>query len=210
MGRSERPRSAARLRPGLFLAAMRQTPEPLRPGTAYEQDMKPERDFSVTERNFILQQGFEEPAAQTCHLRYSALAFQPRVVALMLLAGLVLQSPLVFLALAAVLWWGALLPQWNLFDAVYNRTAGSRPGAMRLGPAPAPRRFAQGMAGSFALLIGVALLLDWRVLAYVLEAFLALAVIALVFGRFCLGSFLYHVLMGQWEFARRTLPWTRH
>jgi hypothetical protein len=171
--------------------------------------MKNNRDLSVTERNFILQQGFEEPAPQTCHLQYSALVFQPRVVALTLLIGILLQSPIVFLALAAVLWWGALLPKWNLFDAVYNRTAGSRPGAVRVGPAPAPRRFAQGMAGSFALVIGVALLLDWRVLAYVFEAFFVIAAGALALGQFCLGSFLYHVLTGQWEFARRTLPWTR-
>ncbi len=171
--------------------------------------MKPEREPSDTERNFILQQGFEEPAPQTCHLQYSALVFQPRVLGLTLLLGVLLQSPVVFLALGAVLWWGALLPQWNLFDAVYNRTAGARPGTVRLGPAPAPRRFAQGMVGSFALVIAVALLMEWRVFAYVFEAFFAIAVGALALGRFCLGSFLYHVLMGEWEFARRTLPWTR-
>jgi len=174
-----------------------------------EEDMKRDRDTSVTERNFILQQGFEEPAPPAYHLQYSALVFQPRVVGLTLLLGVLLQSPAVFLALAAVLWWGALLPQWNLFDAVYNRTAGSRPGAIRLGPAPAPRRFAQGMAGSFALVIAVALLLEWRVFAYVFEALFAVAAGALALGRFCLGSFLYHVLTGRGEFARRTLPWTR-
>jgi hypothetical protein len=171
--------------------------------------MKPNGDPSVAERNFILQQGFEEPAGQTCHLQYSALVFQPRLVGLILLLGILFQSPVVFLALAAVLWWSALLPKWNLFDAVYNRIAGSRPGAMRLSPAPSPRRFATGMAGSFALVIGVALLLEARVFAYVFEAIFAAAVGALAFGRFCLGSFLYHVLTGRGEFARRTLPWTR-
>jgi hypothetical protein len=171
--------------------------------------MEPEHEVSDAQRNFILQQGFDEPVPQACHLQYSALVLQPRVVGLPLLLGILLQSPVVFLALAAVLWWGALLPQWNLFDAVYNRTAGSKPGALRLGPAPAPRRFAQGLAGSFALVIAVALLMEWSVFAYVVEAFFAIAVGALAFGRFCLGSFLYHVLMGQWEFARRTLPWAR-
>ncbi len=171
--------------------------------------MKPNHTPSTAERNFVLQQGFEEPAPPTCPLQYSALVFPPRVVGLILLLGILFQSPVVFLALAAVLWWGALLPKWNLFDAVYNRTAGSRPGAIRLGPAPAPRRFAQGLAGSFALVIAVALLLDARVLAYVFEVLFAAAVSALAFGRSCLGSFLYHVLTGRAEFARRTLPWTR-
>ncbi len=171
--------------------------------------MERNHDPPVAERNFIRQQGFEEPASQSCHLQYSALVFQPRLVGLILLIGILFQSPAVFLALTAVLWWGALLPKWNLFDAVYNRTAGSKPGAMRLGPAPAPRRFAQGVAGSFALVIGVALLLELRILAYVFEAIFAVAVGLLAFGRFCLGSFLYHVLTGRGEFARRTLPWIR-
>jgi hypothetical protein len=32
---------------------------------------------------------------------------------------------------------------------------------------------------------------------------------ALVLGRFCLGSYLYHVLRGETTFANRTLPWSR-
>ena len=171
--------------------------------------MKRNRDPSVTERNFILQQGFEEPASPACHRQFSALLFQPRLVGLTLLTGLLFQSPAVFLTLAAVLWWSALLPKWNPFDAVYNLLSEAKPGAMRLGPAPGPRRFAQGMAGSFALVIGVALLLGASVFAYVFEALFVVAVGALVFGRFCLGSFLYHILTGRGEFARRTLPWTR-
>jgi hypothetical protein len=47
------------------------------------------------------------------------------------------------------------------------------------------------------------------VFAYVFEAVFALAAGALAFGRFCLGSFIYHVLTGRGEFARRTLPWIR-
>ncbi len=61
------------------------------------------------------------------------------------------------------------------------------------------------MAGSFALVIRVALLLELRILAYVSEAIFAVTVGLLAFGRFCLGSFLYHVLTGGGEFARRTL-----
>jgi len=172
--------------------------------------MKRNRDPSMAERNFILQQGFEEFASPTCHLPYAALVFQPRLVGLILLLGILFQSPIVFLALAAVLWWSALLPKWNPFDAVHNRIVRAKPGAMRLSPAPVPRRFAQGMAGTFALVIGVALLLEAREFAYVFEAFFAAAIGALALGRFCLGSFLYHVLTGRGESARRTLPWSRH
>lgn len=162
-----------------------------------------------SERNFILQQGLDEPEPQAIHGRFSALLFQPWLIGLAVLAGILLQSPAVFLVLWALLWWSALLPRLNPFDALYNGTLGSRPGATRLGPAPAPRRFAQGMAGTFALAIGVLLRMDWLPAAYIFEAFLAAAIIALLFGRFCLGSFIYHLLHGNTEFAMKTLPWAR-
>ena len=160
-----------------------------------------------SKRNFILQQGLDDPDERSCAPRYSALLFQPRVVAVVLLAGLVLQSPALFFALAAVLWWGALFPRWNLFDALYNRTLGARPGASKLHAAPPPRRFAQTLAGGFSLAIAVCLILGHRAAAYTFEGVFAVAVLALAFGRFCLGSFVYHTLRGRFDFARRTLPW---
>jgi hypothetical protein len=160
------------------------------------------------ERNFILQQGLDDPAPQDTHPRFEALLFQPRLIGLAVLVGIVLQSPAVFLGLWAILWWSALLPLLNPFDALYNLTLGARPGAIRLGPAPAPRRFAQGMAGAFALAIGAMLQLKWFITAYVLEGFLFAAIVALIFGRFCLGSYIYHLLRGETEFAGNTLPWS--
>lgn len=160
------------------------------------------------ERNFILQQGLGETEPQLTHRRLSALLFQPRFVSVVVLIGVISQAPAVFLALSAVLWWSALLPRLNPFDALYNLTLGARPGAIRLEAAPAPRRFAQGMAGTFALAIGAALRLEWFITAYVLEGFLGAAIAALIFGRFCLGSYIYHLLHGNIEFAGKTLPWS--
>lgn len=101
------------------------------------------------------------------------------------------------------------MPRWNPFDALYNSTLGRSPGRFRLGTAPAPRRFAQGMASALALAIGGLLLAAQPIAAWGLEAFFALAVVALVFGRFCLGSFLFHLLTGRAARALRTLPWAR-
>ena len=160
------------------------------------------------ERNFILQQGLEDPGPQDTHRRFEALLFQPRLIGLVVLVGITFQSPAVFLGLWAVLWWSALLPRLNPFDALYNLTLGTRAGAVRLGPAPAPRRFAQGMAGTFALAIGAMLRLEWFITAHVLEVFLSTAIAALIFGRFCLGSYIYHLVSGKTEFAGKTLPWS--
>ncbi len=158
-------------------------------------------------RNFILQQGLDAPAQEGCPARFSALMFQPRVVGSVLLLAVILQSPTIFLVLSGVLWWNVLLPRLNPFDGIYNRTLGARPGAVRIDPAPPPRRFAQGMAGSFALAIGALLLLGAGAAAVVLQVLLLGALAALVFGRFCLGSFLYYLLRGQSGFALATLPW---
>jgi len=158
------------------------------------------------ERNFILQQGLREPAPATCSIQYSSLLFQPRVIGFTLVVGTILQEAIVFFALAAILWWSALLPRLNPFDALYNWIF-IRGRGTRLTPAPAPRRFAQFLAGSFALAIAVLLTLEWRTAALVLQMFLLLAVAALAFGGFCLGSFVFHVFSGRVDFARRTLPW---
>lgn len=157
-------------------------------------------------RNFILQQGLCEPAAVTCPLQYSALLFQPRTVGLWVLVATIFQAPPLFFALAAVLWWSALVPSLNPFDAVYNRTLARRT-STTLTPAPTARRFAQFLAGAFALAIGVSLARGWRVAAFVLEGFFIVAIGALVLGGFCLGSFVFHLLSGRAGFARRTLPW---
>lgn len=157
--------------------------------------------------NFIIQQGFDAAQPEVCGLQYSSLQFQPRVVFGLLLLGIVWQSPKVFSGLGAVLWWSALFPKWNPFDHLYNHTMGKQPGALRLSPSPIPRRFAQGMAGTFALLIALSLRMGWPTSAHILEGVFLAAVSALVFGGFCAGSFVYFCLKGQWAFAKRTCPW---
>jgi Domain of unknown function (DUF4395) len=161
---------------------------------------------SDAKRNFILQQGLCDPVVGTCPLQYSALLFQPRLVGLWVVLAAILQARLMFFALAAVLWWSALVPHLNPFDAFYNWIL-ARSRGITLTPAPTPRRFAQFLAGSFALAIGISLVLGWRTIALVLEGFFIAAVGVLVFGGFCLGSFVFHLLRGRADFAKRTLPW---
>ena len=165
--------------------------------------------MSESRVNFVRQQGFRDATTGTADAQYPALMFQPRVVGVIVLAGVLLQSPWVFLALSAVLWWNVALPALNPFDRLYDALVGVRHGLPSLPPAPAPRRFAQGMAATFAVLIGVSLLAGQSVLSWILQALLLAAVGALVFGKLCAGSYVYLVLTGQGGFARCTLPWGR-
>ncbi len=49
--------------------------------------------WQEVKRNFILQQGFEEPAPAACPRQYSALHFQPRTVFVWIVAGILFHSP---------------------------------------------------------------------------------------------------------------------
>lgn len=164
---------------------------------------------SSVSSNFVKQQGFADMPAESCGVHFGALNFQPRVIAPLVVVAMVLQSAPLFLALGAVSWFSALFPRWNPFDAVYNATLGGRQGRPRLGVAPPPRRFSMGMAGTFMLGIGLSLNAGAMVWAIVLQVFLGVALVALVVGRFCLGSYVFHLLRGRAAYANRTLPWSR-
>ena len=162
---------------------------------------------SSAKLNFVRQQGFEDLEETSCGARYPALMFQPRITAVLVAVGLIFQPGWLFLALAAVLWWNVLMPALNPFDALYNRLIAAPKGTAKLAPAPAPRRFAQGMAGTFMLLTGAFLLLGWPRAAIVVEALLVVALSALMLGKFCLGSYIYLLIRGRAAFANHTLPW---
>lgn len=160
-----------------------------------------------SEINFVRQQGFRHVSAEACGYRFPALMFQPKVVGILVLAGIVLQSAQLFFCLSAVLFWSALIPALNVFDVFYNSFIAGPKHLPHLTPAPPPRRFAQGMAATFSLFIGLSLHFGWHLAAWILEGVLAIALSALVFGKFCLGSYVYHFLRHDTAFANRTLPW---
>lgn len=164
----------------------------------------------MAKRNFILQQGFGEPAPAVRPRQYSALVFQPKVVFVTTAAGILIQSAGIFAALGAVLCMSALFPQLNPITAVYNLTIGRRTGAFRLGPAPAPRRAAETEAGTFALIIALLIHAGFGIAAFVFEAIFVAASLAVLIVSFCTGTFVYHLVRGRWEFVRQTLPWANH
>jgi hypothetical protein len=163
----------------------------------------------TAELNFIRQQGFQDASAGSCVYQYPALMWQPRIIGALVLLGILLQSWGYFFVLWVLLWWNAAVPRLNPFDVLYNLVVAKPRNLPSVGPAPSPRRFGQVMAGTFMLAIGVALLSGSRGLAWALEAVLLAALVALIFGRFCLGSYVFHLVSGRAGFANRTLPWSR-
>jgi hypothetical protein len=154
--------------------------------------MRQSREF------FICQQGFAVPNANPN--LYSALMFQPRIISGVVALGTALQRPELFLALAAVLAWAVLVPNRNLFDAIYNHTVAYPRGFPPLRSAPAPRRFAQGVAATLALAIGLAQLTGATWMAWILEGAALMSIASVLVRRFCVPAHLYYVL-------RRTSSW---
>jgi len=145
-----------------------------------------------SELRFIREQGFSDPHPD--RQLYVALMLQPRLVGVLVVLGIVLQSAWLFLTVSAMLAWSALVPALNPFDAIYNHVVAYRRGREPLGVAPAPRRFAAGLAGTHALVIGLAMLAGATRTAWLAQGLLMAAVAAVVFARACAGSRLYFVL----------------
>lgn len=141
---------------------------------------------------FIRQQGFSGETFPDS--LYSALMLQPRLVGCVAAVGVLLQSAWLFLALAGVLWWSALVPTRNPFDAIYNHVVAYRRGLPPLGAAPAPRRFAAGGSGTVAFAIGVALLAGATITAWIIEGVFTAGIVAAVFADFCVPAHTYHRL----------------
>lgn len=176
---------------------------------AQREDVERSPASSVSARNFVLQQGLSAPDGSACLVLTRSLLFQPRIVGVWSFTATLFQSAPAFLILASILWWSALLPKRNPFDALHNRLLAGRGQRPLLNSAAAPRRFAQGMAAAIAMGIGICLLAGAVQAAHALEFLLLLAVSALVFGKLCLGSFVYFLLHGQVKHAVNTLPWGR-
>ena len=157
--------------------------------------------------NFMRQQGFPEEPADACDMRYEGLYFQPSIVFPLVLVAVALQSAPLFLILSAVLWWNVLFPAWNPFERAYNRWIAAPRGKLPMSPAPAPRRFAQAVNAAFNLGSGLTLLAGWHVASWILQAMLVAAFSMLVFGKFCLGAYVFPRPARRIAFANRTLPW---
>src|SRR5438045_6053475 len=158
--------------------------------------------------NFMKQQRCTQEPPDRAALRFKGLQFQPMIVGSMMLVAILTQSPAIFLLVSALLWLNVVAPAANPFEQVYNRVVARPRGRPPLTPAPGPRRFAQGMAAVFMLAAGLTLLRGWTAASYIFQGFLVVAFAALLFGKFCLGAYVYHLLKGDTAFANGTCPWS--
>ena len=149
----------------------------------------------LSQVDFIREQGFTTDGCQDG--LYSALMFQPRVIAGIVISGVVLQSPWLFLALAAVLWWSALVPRHNPFDAFFNHVLADPMRLAAMPAAPTPRRFSQAVAGTFAMSVAMALFTGASHTAWLIEGVFVAGSMSVVVRRLCLPAHVYHLLWSR-------------
>ena len=155
-------------------------------------------------KSFILQQGLDAPEnVDSESLIHEALQFQPRLIGALILIGVGSQSPQIFAVLGAILLCSAIVPRSNPFNALYNRTIGTRRGSFLLRSAP-PRRCSEAIAGSLALSIGALLAFGHNWPALALEGVFVLANAAVVFSGFCFAALLFSWYQSAWSGLRHS------
>ena len=164
---------------------------------------------NIAEFKFLQQQGFPDVTEESANTHYKGLQFQPRIVGSLIILSILLQNAWLFLTISVILWINTLIPKANIFEFIYNITVAKKNKLPKLTPAPGPRRFAQGMAAFFMLITSIALFNNWMPVAYIAEAFILIAFSSLIFGKFCLGAYIYHFLKGNSSFANATCPWSK-
>ena len=158
---------------------------------------------------FMKQQGFNTDHNNSAERHFDLLLFQPLNVGAMIMLAIALQSFVMFLIVGSILWFNTVLPGFNPFERLLDRVTKGSAKHFPLPPAPAPRRFMQGMAGSLMFMAAISMTYDFTNLSYVFQGFIALAFAMLIFGKFCVGAYIYHVLTGNVKFANQTCPWSQ-
>ena len=134
---------------------------------------------------------------QEAKSRYALpLRFTPTVGTILIVIGLVLQSPIWLGSVALVALSGALFPSGMVIDLVYNLGVRHLFRAPPLPPTPKPRQFSYFLStGSLA---GAALSFQYGlpVLGFILGGIVVIGATILTTTLWCLGSWIYRMIIG--------------
>jgi hypothetical protein len=123
-----------------------------------------------------------------------ALRFTPGVATVLIVIGLVLQSPIWLGSMALVALSGALLPNGMLIDLIYNFGIRHIFGAPSLPPTPRPRRFSYLISTSFLVGSAISFHYGMSVLGFVLGGMVVIGAATLTITLWCLGSWWYRII----------------
>lgn len=130
--------------------------------------------------------------------RYAlALRFTPAVGSILILTGLILQSPIWLGSMALVALSGILFPRGMLLDLVYNLGVRHLFHAPPLPPTPTPRRFSYGLSTVVLTSSALSFYFGQPILGFVLGAMVLIGSLTLTTTLWCLGSWYYRLFFGR-------------
>lgn len=146
--------------------------------------------ISLTTRQRLHTQGFEEVTDNDLARVEPWLRFTPALCGLIVAAGTVMAEPWVFFALAPIAAAGAAFPV-HPFDIAYNYGLRHLTRTPLLPSNGAPRRFACGVASIWIVAIGVSFALGAEGAGYVLGGLMAAVATLVATTHICIPSVIY-------------------
>lgn len=125
------------------------------------------------------------------------LRFTPAVATILIVVGLVLQSPIWLGSMAIVALSGALSPSHMLIDLVYNFGVRQLFHAPPLPPTPKPRRFSYLLSTTFLAGSALSFYYGLPVLGFILGGSVVIGAATLTTTLWCLGSWWYRLIFGH-------------
>lgn len=141
-------------------------------------------------------QGFDGLDAEAKAQCATPLRFTPAVGTVLVLAGLVSQSPALLATMAVAALSGALLPSGMLIDLVYNLGVRHLTHARKLPPTPMPRRFSYLLSTALLTASAIALSAGLTTIGFISGGIVALGGAILATTHWCLGSWFYRAMFG--------------
>jgi hypothetical protein len=148
-------------------------------------------------KNNLNKQGFGnlDDEAKACYAL--PLRFTPAVGTILIVIGLILQSPNWIGSMALVTLSGALLPEGMFIDLVYNLGVRHLFHAPKLPPTPKPRRFSYLISTTFLAGSAFSFYFGLSVLGIILGGMVVIGATILTSSLWCLGSWYYRLFFGH-------------
>ena len=125
------------------------------------------------------------------------LRFTPGVATVLIVIGLVLQSPIWLGSMALVALSGALLPSGMFIDLIYNLGVRHLFGAPPLPPTPKPRQFSYLLSATLLAGSSLSFYFGLSVLGFILGGTVVIGAAVLTTTLWCLGSWWYRLIFGR-------------
>ena len=152
--------------------------------------------LSAFTKNNLNNQGFGKLDDKAKSRFALPLRFTPGVATILVVIGLALQSPIWVGSMALVALSGALLPSGMLLDLVYNFGVRHLFLAPPLPPTPKPRQFSYLLSTAYLAGSALSFYFGQPVLGYLLGGAVVTGATILTTTLWCLGSWLYKVILG--------------